>query len=136
MSIKHEGVRETIYFSRVCFLRYFQCIFAKETMKNYKKIEYNINQKFDLWLLNWVHKRFIVPLIRNNITVAIIDMTDNQKSLENNPKNILNETVCPLPQKLNTSLESSENLTINGAIRAGRKFAWTKEWRSLIDLFF
>ena len=75
-------------------------------------------------------------MIRNNITVAIIDMTDNQKLLENNPKNILNETVCPLPQKLNTSLESNENLTINGAIRSGRKFAWTKEWRSLIDPFF
>ena len=54
-------------------------------------------------------------------------MTDNQKLLQNEHKNILNETVCPLPQKLNTSLESTENLTINGAIRTGRKFAWTKE---------
>ena len=101
-----------------------------------KNIENNINQKFDLLLLNCVHERFIVPLIRNNITVAIIDMTDNPKLSENKPKNILNETVCPLPQKLNTSLKSSENLTINGAIRTGRNFAWTKEWRSLIDLFF
>ena len=66
-----------------------------------------------------------ISKIRNNITVAIIDMTENRVSSESTQENSQNGTVCPFPESRNDTGNPRDNFVLQNGV--GQKFPWTKD---------